>query len=49
MRDLIALAVAAHGDGGIVIHTEAALKHGAAREEIFDALIVAAPSRASSS
>ncbi len=48
MRELIALAVAAYGDSCIAIHTEAALKHGAAREEIIDALGVAAP-RASSS
>lgn len=42
-RELIALAVAVtrQCDGCIVIHTEAALKHGATRDEIVEALGVA--------
>jgi AhpD family alkylhydroperoxidase len=42
-RELIALAVAVtlHCDGCIAIHTEAALKNGATREEIVEALGVA--------
>jgi AhpD family alkylhydroperoxidase len=42
-RELIALAVAVtrQCDGCIVIHTEAALRHGATREEIAEALGVA--------
>lgn len=42
-RELIALAVAVtrQCDGCIVIHTDAALKHGATREEIAEALGVA--------
>ncbi len=42
-RELIALAVAvtARCDGCIVVHTDAALKHGATREEIAEALGVA--------
>jgi AhpD family alkylhydroperoxidase len=42
-RELIALAVAVtcQCDGCITIHTEAALKHGAPREEIVEALGVA--------
>ena len=42
-RELIALAVAVtrQCDGCIVIHTDAALKHGATREEITEALGVA--------
>ena len=43
MRELIALAVAVtrRCDGCIAIHTEAALRHGATREEIAEALGVA--------
>ena len=43
MRELIALAVAVtrQCDGCITIHTDAALKHGATREEIAEALGVA--------
>jgi AhpD family alkylhydroperoxidase len=43
MRQLISLAVAVttHCDGCIVIHTDAALKAGATREEISEALGVA--------
>ncbi len=43
VRELIALAVAvtARCDGCIVVHTEAALKHGATQEEIVEALGVA--------
>jgi AhpD family alkylhydroperoxidase len=42
-RELISLAVAvtARCDGCIVVHTDAALKHGATREEIIEALGVA--------
>ena len=42
-RELIALAVAvtARCDGCIVVHTKAALQHGATREEIAEALGVA--------
>jgi AhpD family alkylhydroperoxidase len=42
-RELIALAVAvtARCDGCIIVHTKAALKHGASREEIAEALGVA--------
>ncbi len=42
-RELIALAVAVtrQCDGCIVVHTDAALKHGATREEIAEALGVA--------
>jgi len=42
-RELIALAVAVtrECDGCIVVHTDAALKHGATREEIAEALGVA--------
>ena len=42
-RELIALAVAVtrQCDGCIVVHTDAALKHGASREEIAEALGVA--------
>src|SRR6218665_1909369 len=42
-RELIALAVAVtrQCDGCIAVHTEAALKHGATREEIAEALGVA--------
>ncbi|MDB5764238.1 MAG: Alkylhydroperoxidase AhpD core, partial [Herminiimonas sp.] len=43
MRELIALAVAVtrQCDGCIVVHTDAAVKHGATREEIAEALGVA--------
>ena len=43
IRELIALAVAvtARCDGCITIHTEAAIKHGATKEEIAEALGVA--------
>jgi len=43
MRGLIALAVAVsvRCDGCITIHTHAAIKHGATREEIAEALDVA--------
>lgn len=43
IRELIALAVAAtrQCDGCIAVHTDAALKHGATREEIAEALGVA--------
>jgi AhpD family alkylhydroperoxidase len=43
IRELIALAVAvtARCDGCITVHTEAAIKHGATREEIAEALGVA--------
>lgn len=43
VRELIALAVAvtARCDGCITVHTEAALRHGATREEIAEALGVA--------
>ncbi len=43
MRELIALAVAVtrQCDGCIVVHTDAALQHGATREEIAEALGVA--------
>lgn len=43
VRELIALAVAvtARCDGCIVVHTDAALKHGATKEEIVEALGVA--------
>jgi AhpD family alkylhydroperoxidase len=43
VRELISLAVAvtARCDGCIVVHTEAALKHGATKEEIVEALGVA--------
>lgn len=43
VRELISLAVAvtARCDGCIVIHAEAALKHGATKEEIVEALGVA--------
>jgi AhpD family alkylhydroperoxidase len=43
IRELIALAVAvtARCDGCITVHTEAALRHGATREEIAEALGVA--------
>ena len=43
MRELIALAVAVtrQCDGCITIHTDAAIKHGATREEIAEALGVA--------
>lgn len=43
VRELIALAVAvtARCDGCIVTHTDAALKHGATKEEIVEALGVA--------
>lgn len=42
-RELIALAVAvtARCDGCIAVHTESAIKHGATREEIAEALGVA--------
>jgi AhpD family alkylhydroperoxidase len=42
-RELIALAVAVtlRCDGCITVHTEAAIKHGASREEIAEALGVA--------
>ncbi|MDZ4859464.1 MAG: carboxymuconolactone decarboxylase family protein [Candidatus Hydrogenedentes bacterium] len=42
-RELIALAVAVtrQCDGCIVVHTDAAMKHGATREEIAEALGVA--------
>jgi len=42
-RELISLAVAVtlHCDGCIVVHTDAALKHGATKEEIVEALGVA--------
>ncbi|MEO6118304.1 MAG: carboxymuconolactone decarboxylase family protein [Methylotenera sp.] len=42
-RELIALAVAVtrQCDGCIIVHTDAALKHGATREEIAEALGVA--------
>ena len=43
MRELIALAVAVtrQCDGCIVTHTDAAIKHGATKEEIIEALSVA--------
>ena len=43
VRELISLAVAVtvHCDGCIVVHTEAALKHGATEQEIIEALGVA--------
>jgi len=41
MRELISLAVAARCDGCITVHTEAAVRHGASREEIAEALAVA--------
>jgi AhpD family alkylhydroperoxidase len=43
VRELIALAVAvtARCDGCITVHTEAAIRHGATREEIAEALGVA--------
>jgi AhpD family alkylhydroperoxidase len=43
VRELIALAVAVslRCDGCITVHTEAAIKHGAAKEEIAEALGVA--------
>jgi AhpD family alkylhydroperoxidase len=43
IRELIALAVAvtAPSDGCITVHTEAAIKHGATKEEIAEALGVA--------
>jgi AhpD family alkylhydroperoxidase len=43
VRELIALAVAvtARCDGCITVHTEAAIKHGATKEEIAEALGVA--------
>jgi AhpD family alkylhydroperoxidase len=43
MRELIALAVAvtARCDGCITVHSEAAIRHGASREEIAEALGVA--------
>lgn len=43
MRELIALAVAVslRCDGCITVHTEAAIKHGASKEEIAEALGVA--------
>jgi AhpD family alkylhydroperoxidase len=43
IRELIALAVAvtARCDGCIMVHTEAAMRHGATREEIAEALGVA--------
>ena len=43
IRELIALAVAVtrQCDGCIVVHTDAAIKHGASREEIVEALGVA--------
>jgi AhpD family alkylhydroperoxidase len=43
VRELIALAVAVttHCDGCITFHTEAALRHGASRDEIAEALGVA--------
>jgi len=43
MRELIALAVAVslRCDGCITVHTEAAIKHGATKEEIAEALGVA--------
>jgi AhpD family alkylhydroperoxidase len=43
IRELIALAVAvtARCDGCIAVHTEAAIKHGATKEEIAEALGVA--------
>ena len=43
IRELIALAVAvtARCDGCITVHTEAAIKHGATKEEIAEALGVA--------
>jgi AhpD family alkylhydroperoxidase len=43
VRELIALAVAVttHCDGCIAVHTEAALKHGATKDEIAEALGVA--------
>jgi AhpD family alkylhydroperoxidase len=43
IRELIALAVAvtARCDGCIAVHTEAAIRHGAAKEEIAEALGVA--------
>ena len=42
-RELIALAVAVTSrcDGCITVHTEAAIKHGATKEEIVEALGVA--------
>jgi AhpD family alkylhydroperoxidase len=44
MRELIALAVAVtlRCDGCITVHTEAAIKHGASKDEIAEALGVAA-------
>src|ERR1700753_4144695 len=43
MRELISLAVAVtlRCDGCITVHTEAAVRHGASREEIAEALAVA--------
>jgi AhpD family alkylhydroperoxidase len=43
VRELVALAVAVtlRCDGCITVHTEAAIKHGATKEEIADALGVA--------
>ena len=50
-RELIALAVAVtrQCDGCITIHTDAAIKHGATREEIVEALGVAIAVNASAS
>jgi len=40
-RELISLAVTVRCDGCITVHTEAAARHGASREEIAEALGVA--------
>ena len=50
-RELIALAVAVtlRCDGGITVHTESAIKNGATREEIVEALGVAADGQCRSS
>jgi AhpD family alkylhydroperoxidase len=44
IRELIALAAAvtAHWDGRITVHADAALRHGATREEVAEALRVTA-------
>jgi AhpD family alkylhydroperoxidase len=41
VRELISLAVSVRCDGCITVHTEAAARHGASREEIAEALAVA--------
>ena len=42
IRELIALAVAATRHGDLIVHADAALRHGATREEIAEALRVVA-------